>query len=1640
MNARPHIHSGSSALRRGNTIVLVIGILVLLVIIATAFVVRTQAGRQTAGAQQSSELRGDNARNIAGDLANEISGAALFVRAVDTSALTGGALSLDSNTARLAVSPLALRYEADTTDVFTGVTLGANGLADFPYNAQPYQVVPWTNWPDFLPGGLGGPNINWPAGVGNQHSVPPNSQLRGEDNPLGFPGFGDARWLRDLEPLRWDTDNDGVLDAFSHWRHMTNIARPDNGWRAVFDITDIGDVDGNGYGLIATNLNVPFEQFLPLNHAYLSVRGDTNLASVGLQTFVDLWGNWMGVSPLGLDGYMNALQTPGSIPPNLLRLGDLDADGIQNEDGERPQDEFLGPGLSTTYPLGTPRWFVSRVLADADGDGYTDSFWFLAPTPVQAGIRTVVAVSVIDNQGMLDVNSATRFIRADPTGVPQKTGGLTPTDLALTGQGTAIGNGNFNIGWYDTWESWLLQNKYPVVPFVAAANRPEFNSSYDTNLTAANNLWFRHLTEVGLTNNAGVPLDFPNTATRLDYWRRSASQPLSVDPLSRYTPFGLADELELRMYAGQNYPWIASRLEFSASNNINGSGSSPYRANLNREESSEFIDQLFNQGLVLDLRHRTTAYNGARNDIAQPWLWMYGPNKDFDFPGNGVNAGDRDLDRDGTTGDIDDMLLFQAGARKFDLRIPYDDPAGHRVYLPGSWDANPGFELWTNDRIPAPNTDWRIGIALRDRLTNALMDNLDNLPSNRGSYYGLSLAQNDQTRELAAAYAANIAQWRDREDFGADVTSHELSRLDEAVPVAPSASTPAPNARFMGMEPQPFIVEAFIGHVYSDIGTTVTALDANGTPYNNAGQHVVTEDASRRSTVIAVQIANPYNRPINLDDPNCQFQVRVFGQEFDLGGLGLGSLLPATEDRPATLILYAVKDDLNGDTAFPDKWVDFLDIANSDHPSGASGSIIIRVPTSRWDVESRTTYDTDSVASAVDIRRRDPVTSQWVIIDRIDPPNSRRFGDAVNQLGTPGLKPEDDPGAPPLTYDGSDDPAGYPYPGHNIGVDASGYNHWVQWVRATRAWGVDVNNDGEVDPNEVNPRYVFGDYAVASAAGAAAVVDDALNTGTVVYGGNRYKYADAPDSPWFTRPYIREEPLPAPAGTNLQVDTRKPTFFNFNHQPVDPITGGDPAYPNWSFPDKGWYGQKGTGTPDDEVIVPPTPPATNGERTYRTPFAFQMLHADRDFQQVGELLNVFLYGHKLEFTGAAFSGNTLTTFSEYLSQASDALTGYQDPNLRYRVNRLLLSPNSNGGLMGQYVGVGDPTDPEDPRHAIPDLPAGIRVLDTFVCDGFGCEPLIDVNGSGSTLDEAEGRTLFNAKGFDGSATPGLVNINTAPMEVIRCLPHMMRLVHETGGVSPAVPYYNNAGQPLVTTAPNPAAALPRVMVPEAMVQARERFNGFNPISAPNPTGMPGGPDYEGLAGPRGFSGIGEVLMLNRNGVGQNSPPAFTPTYIDRVTSNTTDRIYDEQWRIDMDVAGVPTTVNVLPSPKPFLDLPGAGADQVSMRVSIDRQDVFDPFAATAGDTRPDYVAGDVEEANALFAGISNMITTRSDVFTVYFKVRTFRQNTSVSPPRWDATNAEYIIDDSRYVMLVDRSGVNKPGDQPKILYLEKLPN
>jgi hypothetical protein len=228
--------------------------------IATGYVTRTQGARAGAVATQGAGLSEDALELIVNTLAQEPADA-LFVRPIDWSQWVPtpppGGRAAPSSLPRLAIPGNAIRYQGDTTDFINNATfaIGADGLPDYPYNVAPYHVVPYTNWPD--PDPTIPLEINlWPRGPGNPNG-PTTGPLAGEGNPLGNPSYGDSPWLRDLEPLRWDTNGDLIPDAFSHWRHMTMMARANNAIRVVADISNVE------LSLI-NNLNMPFEQWLAI--------------------------------------------------------------------------------------------------------------------------------------------------------------------------------------------------------------------------------------------------------------------------------------------------------------------------------------------------------------------------------------------------------------------------------------------------------------------------------------------------------------------------------------------------------------------------------------------------------------------------------------------------------------------------------------------------------------------------------------------------------------------------------------------------------------------------------------------------------------------------------------------------------------------------------------------------------------------------------------------------------------------------------------------------------------------------------------------------------------------------------------------------------------------------------------------------------------------------------------------------------------------------------------------------------------------------------------------------------------------------------------------------------------------------------
>jgi len=231
---------------------------------------------------------------------------------------------------------------------------------------------------------------------------------------------------------------------------------------------------------------------------------------------------------------------------------------------------------------------------------------------------------------------------------------------------------------------------------------------------------------------------------------------------------------------------------------------------------------------------------------------------------------------------------------------------------------------------------------------------------------------------------------------------------------------------------------------------------------------------------------------------------------------------------------------------------------------------------------------------------------------------------------------------------------------------------------------------------------------------------------------------------------------------------------------------------------------------------------------------------------------------------------------------------------------------------------------------------------------------------------------------------------------------------------------------------------PRTMIPEAMIQWRDQNvgsawvdedgDGIFDYQEPNvlfDAGNIVGPDYsnrtnttglmygDGPKHTRGFSSPAEIGMLNQAGVFNqlNGEDIVEPWHIQ---GNHQAIIQQDAWRIDF-----------------------ASRDPYAGWTNIDDDPIIGaPLGIET--TAYDEVSFDSEEQNLLQSGISNLITTSSDMFTIYMRIRTFKRNPVDGS--WDATDLDFIIDDSRYVMLVDRSNVNSPSDKPKILYFEKLPN
>jgi hypothetical protein len=575
---------------------------------------------------------------------------------------------------------------------------------------------------------------------------------------------------------------------------------------------------------------------------------------------------------------------------------------------------------------------------------------------------------------------------------------------------------------------------------------------------------------------------------------------------------------------------------------------------------------------------------------------------------------------------------------------------------------------------------------------------------------------------------------------------------------------------------------------------------------------------------------------------------------------------------------------------------------------------------------------------------------------------------------------------------------------------------------------------------------------------------------------------------------------------------------------------------------------------------------------------------DRDLDQIAEIFDLPMWGPLVEFTGNA-NRRTFITYPEILALPGALSEELDDVNLpmfaasvldesgmplkaprsgswqqQVRWNRLSIEPpvyltpqinDPNLGsrprqLWGNQV---LPTAYQEPGVVpVPQqngigfnarLPGAVALLDAFVLDDRGAAPL-DANDDGSVSPnewaDAENRRLRLAGGFSGSATTGLVNVNTAPVEVLRALPHLTRFgyfddypIRVTSESAPAglTNPSSALSQAMLISDPlhreispamrsilglaldGGASPFPTVRVASAIDLYRNKMNPLNALG--NAWTYPALPTYvdrgaqlaesanfrefcPGMRVERGFDSLGELGLLvrgaagprlagdadadgtvdqrqvaagakvdlNYNGIvdptspfdpnfaGIPGPDSFTSTSWGNAMSWSIRYAGSDPFRStwDRDGGGLGANSTAIRGVAPAgyvqgVPIGSGAAFSIGGRTAIDDHVLIvaqdNPSTAAAADPvrRFDRTSGDALEQNSLLRGISNIVTTRSDVFTMWVRVRTIRQDPLTG--LWNATDPDSIVDDSRYVLTIDRSAVDRPGDAPKILSAVQVP-
>lgn len=1274
-------------------------------------------------------------------------------------------------------------------------------------------------------------------------------------------------------------------------------------------------------------------------------------------------------------------------------------------------------------------FYLPYQFADADGDGMIDSRWqelvdaadpdnVSAVLPRDDRFRWFIAARVVDLSGLVNVNTATDFAAA-----PDNTfrAGLTPADIDLA-----------RLLLLED-DYWLLGEGYDALaqPMSLGAI-PEAEgdySDYDNAARAAiGDEAYRHLRYALATAKllaVGEPVP-PDPFVQLDagerfehYYDRGAYG-LSAgffSPTDRYhfgALFGLADLLELVTYRATNLPTLTSRLEAALDGRAwpDWPYFGPLRSNRPLEVERGTIDRDAGGAgdgvadddamlrFAIDPRQRLTTISGAR-PLRSGRVELFGPGG-FDLTlSHDLTATDfridarSALDRAINQTQRDPRLLLAGYAEAL---LPYSDE-------PGAWD------------LTSPRATLNYGhsaeLALRlaAHMTANAIDayDVDNTPS---PFTLLVDGSFDPASDPVA-----FPWWNNGEQGRLDLDD-ALSALGLLGPASrlwnPSTGDPEPQSRAInvfGIEAQPFLTQAATFTMYADApmsaGGDMDWNDDPGAPgIPDLGQVAfppITIDGTVSNTnadflmqVFAVQLTNPFDEPIDLGPYFIEFG----------GGSGAGTTtfkydISGTLSPGATRVFYVLSD---SESAIEAKWQQI----DGSVPVGAVeawltaqlGPAERRQEMFRFDPDTGATLPWEDVlagsAGADDSRNRvvklwrtpgnptglggddddepgfgGPDYSSAILIDRLRDPQSgrptldRRLSAGRNDIaGTQGgdetgADPRDNLDAFSITLWGAIRRPDDPGEGGTTGVPRGGIPAYCLEVKylADPALGRPVNLE-ETDNVDLPPD--CGDFANAPS-GCSGGVGFGFGGGPAGRADLASLLADQSASPLsMTLPEQVDQagsatilsnldPVPKPYGdlypeihlNNKAASTTVATPIGT--RTISTLRLTDLLLPMALGPTHDPFDPLFllTGDPDDQWLTLPEALAL-------------ALHYDATSPDPGSGLSTQLSAHVLD------------QINEKLDRGSLRL-GVADPDAG-PVDAFV--PFVDVDLDGQFT-------PGLDEMRGPGVPLGARVLEVF-----------------STLDPLFGSITRPAQ--------GLINVNTAPLAVLRTLP----MLSPSTGVDPSTgqPRWwwfgteHDTGSDIAATVQayrDKLALWPRgsdepVNFRPDKIGAIDFGDPANPYDTTSRALSAG---VTALREQPGFASLGELLMVR--------DLQYTPS------------------------AGIGGSGYLRPH-----DIDRLGFDNKPS----DRSGVDSTRYGTAAED--DQLADDYDEQLAIMAALGNVATVRSDYFGVWFVLHGYQ------PSDLEGLEPDDPLVPSvarRYFMVVDRSTVLRKGDRARIVLLQELP-